>query len=259
GVENSTRMIADVAGQINEFTYAVGLGKPQNISVQALQNISGNNGGYMLVTGAIGTDNRFLLQKYFLQILAGINNADIVLDPDGVISTGRVERVPFELTAGDAGVDVILLTPSTRVVDFRLQTPSGRLIEPWMAMSEPGMRFVISEGVSYYRLVLPTELIPNRFDGSGTWHALLRIGRPLLDPNRTPDGVNEIDRSIVRGMFAPPRRVSTPRTELLNPARLRRTQMLAAERLGTATRVAAAAVDQTQIPYSLVVHTYSNL
>src|SRR6185295_16738684 len=45
----------------------------------------------------------------------------------------------------------------------------------------------------------------------------------------------------------------------LNPARLRRTQMLAAERLGTATRVAAAAVDQTQIPYSLVVHTYSNL
>ena len=34
GVENSTRMIADVAAEINEFTYAVGLGKPQNISVR---------------------------------------------------------------------------------------------------------------------------------------------------------------------------------------------------------------------------------
>jgi hypothetical protein len=66
GVENQP----EVAPQINEYTYAVGLGKPQNISVSALQTISGNNGGYLLVTGAIGTDNRFMLQKYFLQILA---------------------------------------------------------------------------------------------------------------------------------------------------------------------------------------------
>src|SRR6185295_5765750 len=144
GVENSTRMIADVAGQINEFTYAVGLGKPQNISVQALQNISGNNGGYMLVTGAIGTDNRFLLQKYFLQILAGISNADVVLDPEGELSPGRVHRIPFQLTGADTGVDVILLTPYTQIVDFRVQTPSGLIIEPWRAMSEPGMRYVLS-------------------------------------------------------------------------------------------------------------------
>jgi L-lysine epsilon oxidase-like protein/VWA domain-containing protein len=262
GVENSARFIADVAGQINEFTYAVGLGKPQNISVEALQNISGNNGGYMLVTGAIGTDNRFLLQKYFLQILAGISNADIVLDPEGVVTSGRVERVPFELTAGDAGVDVILLTPSTKIIDFRLQTPSGRLIEPWMAMSEPGMRFVLSEGVSYYRLVLPTELIPNRFDGSGTWQALLTIGRPRIEPGRTPGGVADVDRSIVRGLFAPPPRVRTAPTELFNANRLRRTQMLAAEHLGRAASVAtpaAAVVNQRQVPYSIVVHTYSNL
>src|SRR4029077_18181717 len=113
GVENSPRMIDDVASDIKEFTQAVGLGQPQNISVQALQTISGNNGGCLLVTGAIGTDNRFLLQKYFLQILAGISNAEIVLDPEGQLLPGRVERVPFQLTAGDAGVDVILLTPYT--------------------------------------------------------------------------------------------------------------------------------------------------
>ena len=186
GVENRDRRIADVASEINEFTYAVGLGKPQNISVAALQNVSGNNGGYTLVTGPIGTDNRFLLQKYFLQILAGISNAEIVLDPQGQLIPNRVARIPFELIAGDAGVDVILLTPSTKIVDFRLQTPNGFLIEPWMAISEPGMRFGISEGVTYYRLVLPTELVPNRFDGSGTWHALLTIGRPRLEPTREP-------------------------------------------------------------------------
>ena len=89
GVENRSRLIADVAAQINEHTYAVGLGTPQNTSAAALQTISGNNGGYLLVTGAIGTDNRFLLQKYFLQILAGISNAEVVLDPDGQLIRAR--------------------------------------------------------------------------------------------------------------------------------------------------------------------------
>ncbi|HEX5875228.1 MAG TPA: LodA/GoxA family CTQ-dependent oxidase [Pyrinomonadaceae bacterium] len=259
GVENSPRMIADVAAEINEFTYAVGLGKPQNISVPALQNISGNNGGYLLITGPIDQDNRFLLQKYFLQILAGISNAEIVLDPSGRVTTGRVERVPFQLTAGDAGVDVILLTPNTKIVDFRLQTPNGFLLEPWRAMSDPGMRFVISEGVTYYRLVLPTELEPNRFDGGGTWHALLKIGRPQLEPSRSPQGV---DRSIIRGMFAAPQRPRRPAVTT-GLAQLRRANMLAAARLdpaaGASNRRVAAAVNQQSAPYSLIVHAYSNI
>ena len=267
GVENSARMIADVAAQINEFTYAVGLGKPQNISVPALQDISGNNGGYLLVTGPINTDNRFLLQKYFLQILAGISNAEIVLDPEGQLFPGRVESVPFELTEGDAGVDVILLTPSTKIVDFRLQAPSGRLIEPWLALSEPGMRFVLSEGVSYYRLVLPTELLPNRFDGSGTWHALLTIGQPRLAPSRspaTPGSPAGVDRSIVRGIFASPQRVPVSHTASLSPNRLRREHMLTAERFGhpavaAISAGASARLATDAIPYSLVVHTYSNI
>ena len=65
-------------------------------------------------------------------------------------------------------------------MDFRLETPSGQIIEPWRAKSEPGMRFVLSEGVSYYRLALPFEFMANRFDAGGTWNALLGIGRPRL-------------------------------------------------------------------------------
>ena len=76
GNENRPRWIADVAAQINETTYAVGLGTPPNTSAAALQTISGNNGGYLLITGATRRRQRFLLQKYFLQILAGISNAD---------------------------------------------------------------------------------------------------------------------------------------------------------------------------------------
>lgn len=259
GVENQSRWIADVAADINEFTYAVGLGQPQNISVPALQTISGNNGGYLLVTGAIGTDNRFLLQKYFLQILAGISNAEIVLDPDGDLIPGRLERVPFQLTAGDAGVDVILLTPNTEIVDFRLETPSGQIIEPWRAQSEPGMRFVLSEGVSYYRLALPFEFMANRFDAGGTWNALLRIGRPRLERSDSRDGTDPSIRHVPAVPEVP--------AEVANaPARLARAQrqsILAAEQgmaeLGAIGAQGAAEPGRSTVPYSIVVHAYSNL
>ena len=258
GVENRSRMIADVASDINEFTYAVGLGQPHNISVSALQTISGNNGGYLLVTGAIGTDNRFLLQKYFLQILAGISNAEVVLDPEGQLLPGRVERIPFQLTAGDAGVDVILLTPYAKIVDFRVQTPSGQIIEPWRAMSEPGMRFVLSDGVSYYRLALPIEFMADRFDAGGTWHALLTIGRPRFERGDTRDGS---DPAIRHTRFA---RSTQATIAPAHGAAARRASILAAEQFaaamvaGVGTQGAAAPGLRT-LPYSLVVHAYSNV
>jgi hypothetical protein len=257
GVENSPRMIADVAAQINEFTYAVGLGQPQNISVPALQAVSGNNGGYLLVTGAIGTDNRFLLQKYFLQILAGISNAEIVLDPEGQLIPGRVERVPFQMTDGDTGVDVILLSPYVDVIDFRIQTPSGRIIEPWLAMSDPGMRFILSNGVSYYRMALPLELVPDRIDGGGTWHALLTIGRPHRKRSDTRDGVDE---TILHGMFARPARAAGRPGRVADARRagVQDNQVAGAAFADIAARYNLASTQRT-LPYSLVVHAYSNV
>ncbi|GII95150.1 hypothetical protein Ssi02_53810 [Sinosporangium siamense] len=238
GVENHPRPISEVAPGINEPTYAVGLGRPHNISVSALQAISGNNGGYLLMTGETGS--RFLLQKYFLQILAGVSDAGIVLDPEGTLLPDRVERIPFRLTAADSGVDVILLTPSTRVVDFRVETPSGQLIEPWRAVSEPGMRYVQADGVSYYRLALPAELTADRYDAGGTWHAVLKIGLPRTEPNDTRDGADASVRytALAQGGSRAPL-----------DARDRRAGVLAAEQPPA----------WLAVPYGLVVHTYSNL
>ncbi len=241
GKENRSRYITDVAAEINELTYAVGLGTPENTSAPALQTVSGNHGGYLLVTGAITGDNRFILQKYFLQILAGISNAEIVLDPSGELIPGREQRIPFLLTEADAGIDVILLTPHPKVVDFRLETPTGQIIQPWRALAEPGMDFVISKGVSYYRVVLPTELIRARFDHGGTWHALLNIGRPGLH-RREP----EEDRS--RERIDQPRRIA-PRSE----------RGVVQPRFDFPTTHLPDDQEHRTIPYSLLVHSYSNL
>lgn len=239
GKENRDRYIADVAPQINSSTYAIGFGTPQNTSVPALQTISGNNGGFLLITGRIVTNNRFLLQKYFLQILAGISNAEVVLDPDGELVCGAVQRIPFLLTEADAGVDVILLTPYTKIVDFRLQTPTGQIIEPWRAMSESGMHFVLSEGVSYYRLALPTQLQQSRFDREGTWHALLTIGYPRIE--KSPDSPNGVDRSILRNI---------PKQQMIS----QHNAILLSSHVATDSIERAPA-----LPYSLIVHSYSNV
>jgi len=267
GVENRARYIADVAGSINELTYAIGLGTPQNTSAAALQNISGNNGGFLLITGAIDTDKRFLLQKYFLQILAGVSNAEIVLDPDGELTPGAVHRIPFQLTDADTGVDVILLSPYVHSVDFRLQTPTGQILEPWRALSEPAMRYVLGKEVSYYRLVLPTQLIADRFDQAGTWHVLLTIGKPRTKPSEgSEDGV---DLSILRGMHASPAARARAQMTAGVPTELQRQFALAqsfgsGRAAGTSNFTAAVAEPgatggRRTLPYSVIVHSYSSV
>ena len=266
-MENRSRYIADVAAEINEKTYAVGLGTPQNTSAAALQTISGNNGGFLLVTGAIGTDNRFILQKYFLQILAGISNAEVVLDPDGQLVSGEVRRIPFQLTEADAGVDVILVSPQVKAVNFRLQTPNGLILEPWRAMSEPAMRYVLGNGVSYYRLVLPTQLIADRFDQGGTCHALLTIGRPRLQ--RSDGNEQGIDISIVRGLHAGTAARLRTQQRLGVMTEPQRSFAVAQDVAGTTRFVSAVDRQTTQEPasastrgtiaYSLIVHSYSNV
>jgi hypothetical protein len=266
GNENRERRIADVAPEIDERTFAIGLGTPQNTSAAALQNVSGNHGGFLLITGAIAGDNRFLLEKYFLQVLAGVTNAEIVLDPDGELVPGVVQRIPFRLTEADAGIDVILLSPYTKAVDFRVQTPTGLIIEPWRALVEPGMHWTLGDGITYYRIALPTQLVAGRFDQGGTWHALLTIGVPRLKPN--PDDPEQgVDRSILRGLHAG----AAARTRLAASSAARheeqRRHALAHEAsnlraFGSVAGPAAvrgSAAGRRTLPYSLMVHGYSNL
>lgn len=233
GKENRDRWISEVSDQINELTYAVGLGKPQNTNVAVLQTISGNNGGYLLITGPISGDNRFILQKYFLQILAGISNAEIVLDPQGELGRGQTHRIPFKVTDADTGIDVILLTPYPQYIDFRLETPLGNILQPWRAQIEPEISYVLSQGVTYYRLVLPAELIPNRFDHAGTWHAVLSIGRPQVERPYNPDDVSvaHTTGTYLRAYRDPEYLIARATSES----------------------------HQRTVPYNLLVHSYSNL
>ena len=191
GEENTPPMLADVSSSITSNTFAVGLGQPENISTAALNTLTQNHNGYLLVTGTITTDLSARLNKYFLQIMAGITNANVVLDPHGVLTAGAVHRIPFQLAETEYGLDVFLLTPAPWIIDFELETPDGHLLGPGSASSLTNLQYVQAGKMAYYRLSLPA--IPADTAGShgGLWHALLRLGKPQQPANIRDDFVAE--------------------------------------------------------------------
>jgi IgA Peptidase M64/von Willebrand factor type A domain len=174
GVENTDPMLVDVRSSITANTFAIGLGKPENISVAALSALTLAHNGYVLVTGAISSDQSARLSKYFVQILAGATNANIILDPHGDLTPGSEHRIPFWVSEADIGLDVFLLSPYPGYIDFQLETPDGTRLTPTSVGGGNG-KFVPGAQSSFYRLSLPA--IPKDVTGShgGMWYAVLKL------------------------------------------------------------------------------------
>jgi hypothetical protein len=172
GHETDAKYIADVAHLVNERVYAIGLGTASQIQPAALTALTNGTGGYLLMTGTIGVSEYFRLTKYYLQILAGVTNADVVLDPEGTLAPGVVHRIPFELNEADIYTDVIALTPAPYALEFAIETPDGQMIHPGTVA--PGLRYVLGEQSSYYRVALPA-LVGGAPAREGTWHAVLAL------------------------------------------------------------------------------------
>jgi hypothetical protein len=176
GFETAPKYIPDVApGVINERVFAIGLGTADQVKPSALVELTNGTGGYLLLTGAIGPEDLFRLSKYYLQILAGVTNHDIVLDPEGTIRPGQKHRIPFYLNEADIAIDGILLG-ETNLPLFKwvLETPAGDVIDPGVATGIAGGSYVQAQGVSFYRLTLP---VPIGAVGAraGKWHAILTV------------------------------------------------------------------------------------
>ena len=177
GMWNTPPSLAMVSGSITANTYAVGLGLPSNISVPALTTLCQGHNGYLLITGAISTDQSMRLSKYFLQILAGITNAQIVSDPSGVLDYNAEHRIPFWICEADYGMDLIVLSPYPQVIDFQLESPDGSRITPASGPGGANAQFVLSRYASYYRCALPVLPANERGTREGLWYAVLKLAR----------------------------------------------------------------------------------
>ncbi len=163
-------------GTITNKTYAIGFGLPGEVSDSVLNQITANTNGNLVVTGNITTEEqRFLLTKYFVQVLNGITNNQIILDPQGSLLWGALHRIPFYATEADISLEAVALCPVPLLLSFKLETPDGAIIDPSLAAAEPNIEYVNGMEVAFYRIMLPA--LPAKPDGShaGKWHALLQI------------------------------------------------------------------------------------
>ena len=157
---------------VNDRVFAIGLGTPANLQPSTLAALCNGNQGYMLITDDLNQDAFFRLAKYYQQIISGVTNQDIVLDPDGVVHSGEVVRIPFEIADTDITARAVLLTDNPFAVLFGLETPNGEVIEPTIV--NPQVLFRTGTGVEMYRVSLPLPLGGNTAH-VGTWQALITI------------------------------------------------------------------------------------
>jgi hypothetical protein len=177
GVENTAPMLSTVTSSITANTFAIGLGLAYNISTAALNTLTQGTGGYLLITGALTPDQRTRLSKYFLQVLAGITNANVVEDPHGELALGVEHRIPFAITEADYGFDAFILTDYPQLLDFQLESPDGSRIDPASFATLGTTELVVRTGVAFYRVALPAMPISPTGSHRGTWNIVLGIGK----------------------------------------------------------------------------------
>jgi murein tripeptide amidase MpaA len=168
GHENQPRYLSEISALINDRVFAIGLGTPEEIEPIALDTLTHGTGGYLLMTGTLDEEDPYRLEKYFLQILAGVTNDQVVLDPDGWLPFGGSQAIPFDLNEADQSVDTILLIPYPGLVRMRLRTPGGAILDA----SSPALKWTQADQLGFYRFTLP---VPGAYaaEGPGRWQILL--------------------------------------------------------------------------------------
>lgn len=210
GHENRPEYIADLeASPYDEQLFAVGLGTPAQVRPAALQQLTGAGGpheGYVLVSGTLTVDDQFLLDKYFVQILAGVTNSDVVVDPEGRLGPesangqGRTS-IPFEVSGADLDLEVVLLAPKRQLFTLTLETPDGSIVEAGDLAAAADEQVVEGERVQAFRLPLPYATDDGEAHG-GRWYAHIdaeekAFDRYLAELERS--NLDEYERTVASG------------------------------------------------------------
>jgi hypothetical protein len=176
GLENDPLWISDVAGSIDAQTFAIGLGNEHQVNTKALRDLADGTRGFLYLTGVLtpSTDDYFRLRKFFLQILAGVTNTDVITDPNGYLAPGSTVRIPFYVCEADIECTALLLT-DFNVVDLALETPDGTLITE-AAAGGLGITYVTGDQSKHLRYTVPVPIAAGQREG--VWYAVLSLDKP---------------------------------------------------------------------------------
>lgn len=173
GLENRPLSIADVMSPMDNQTFAIGLGNETQVNTNALKTLTNSTGGYLLLSGILTSniDDFFRVSKYFWQILAGVTNNNIILDPTGFIAPGSKVKIPFYLNEADIDATIILFSDAP-VIDIFLETPGGMIIDP-TNVAGLGIDYASSDTTKNYRFNLP--IATSSGNHTGVWNIILKV------------------------------------------------------------------------------------
>lgn len=199
GVETADKRIADVADTVvDQNVFAIGLGAASQIRPAALNALTDGTEGYLLMTGNLSADDTFLLSKYYLQILAGVNNNDIVLDPEGYLRPRSRVRIPFDVTDSDIEITAAVLARVPNAIDLALETPDGAVIDSSTAGFEPTVDYRPGTRSVFVRASLP-QVVDGSAAHGGRWHLVLWLDEKYFS-ERPATHVPEYDDRSPHGL-----------------------------------------------------------
>ena len=170
--------------------FAIGLGTADQLNPAALDDLVSGTGGFLLLTGNPGLDDQILLKKYFAQILAGVTNGVIVVDPDGFVPLDGEAIVPYDLTSADSRSDVIVLGDAANLLTVLLEAPDGSTLD-----GSSGADLVLTEQYQTLRVALPSPVVAG--SNAGTWRAHLKVNK-----RRTRRRLEELKKRKQKEMVA---------------------------------------------------------
>ena len=196
GLENEPVSIASVSGSINDRSFAIGLGNETQVNTNALNLLTNGTGGYLKLTGLLSSsiDDYFRVPKYFLQILAGVTNNNIILDPTGYIAPDQEIRIPFVVNEADLDATAILMV-DLQVVDISIETPNGDIIDSGNAAGL-GIEYYVGATSKNYKFSFPVAFAAGNHVGE--WQVILKVNE--IDHKKELARIREEDPELFQSV-----------------------------------------------------------
>ncbi|CAD6556850.1 hypothetical protein LMG28727_06211 [Paraburkholderia kirstenboschensis] len=150
--------------------YAIGIGKPGEVSPTQLNALTGAPQNVMYVDQDLTGKLYFQLEKYYTQIFMGIVGTQPILDPMYWISPGEKQEIQFEVLRGDVEAMVVIYDYQGQRLPFFCVSPTGELVDPVMVPPGYQLRAAFTSQARVVQFKMPAKE-PDRY--AGTWKVVV--------------------------------------------------------------------------------------
>jgi hypothetical protein len=160
--------------------YAIGVGKPGEVSPAQLNALTGDPQKVMYVDQDLAGKLYFQVEKYYTQIFMGLVGTQPVLDPMFWISPGEKQEIQFEVLRGDVEALVVIYDYEGIRLPFFCVSPTGEIVDPAKIPTGYQLRATFTDRARVVQFKMPANQ-PDRY--AGTWAVVVvHDGRICLGP-----------------------------------------------------------------------------